>query len=120
MDLLIHSRAIAKREWCSYFNSPVAYIFIVIFLVLAGFFTFSVSGNLSTQDYSVTSAARLAATIRAGLRPGSVIVMHMSDNSQYTAEALETILSENDAKPEEKQVKFARLDTYLQDGYDFR
>ena len=44
MDLLIHSRAIAKREWCSYFNSPVAYIFIVIFLVLAGFFTFSVSG----------------------------------------------------------------------------
>ena len=44
MDLLIHSRAIAKREWSAYFNSPVAYIFIVIFLVLAGFFTFSVSG----------------------------------------------------------------------------
>ena len=37
------SRAIAKREWAAYFNSPVAYVFIVIFLVLSGFFTFSVS-----------------------------------------------------------------------------
>lgn len=44
MDLISRSRAIAKREWSSYFNSPVAYIFIIIFLVLAGFFTFSVSG----------------------------------------------------------------------------
>jgi ABC-2 type transport system permease protein len=35
--------AIAKREWCAYFNSPVAYVFIVIFLILAGFFTFNVS-----------------------------------------------------------------------------
>jgi ABC-2 type transport system permease protein len=36
-------RAIAKREWGSYFNSPVAYVFIVFFLMLAGFFTFAVS-----------------------------------------------------------------------------
>ena len=36
-------KAIAKREWGAYFNSPVAYVFIVIFLALAGFFTFSVS-----------------------------------------------------------------------------
>ncbi len=34
---------IFKREWGAYFNSPVAYVFIVIFLVLAGFFTFGVS-----------------------------------------------------------------------------
>ena len=32
---------IAKREIASYFTSPVAYVFIVIFLVLTGFFTFS-------------------------------------------------------------------------------
>ena len=36
-------RAVTKREWGAYFNSPVAYIFIIIFLALAGFFTFSVS-----------------------------------------------------------------------------
>ena len=35
--------AILKREWKAYFNSPVAYVFIVIFLVLNGFFTFNVS-----------------------------------------------------------------------------
>lgn len=43
MDTISNSRAIAKREWSAYFNSPVAYIFITIFLALAGFFTFSVS-----------------------------------------------------------------------------
>ena len=37
------SRAIFKREWLAYFNAPVAYVFIVIFLALAGFFTFNVS-----------------------------------------------------------------------------
>ncbi|MCW5558942.1 MAG: ABC transporter permease [Verrucomicrobiae bacterium] len=31
---------IAKRELMGYFNSPVAYVFIVIFLLLNGFFTF--------------------------------------------------------------------------------
>lgn len=32
--------SIAKRELKGYFASPVAYVFIVIFLLLAGFFTF--------------------------------------------------------------------------------
>ncbi len=36
--------AIAKRELSGYFGSPVAYVFIVIFLLLLGFFTFYVSG----------------------------------------------------------------------------
>ena len=34
---------IAKRELTGYFASPVAFVFIVIFLLLAGFFTFMVS-----------------------------------------------------------------------------
>lgn len=37
------TRAIAKREWSAYFNSPVAYVFLVIYLILMGFFTFNVS-----------------------------------------------------------------------------
>jgi ABC-2 type transport system permease protein len=32
---------IAKRELGSYFSSPVAYVFLVIFLLLIGFFTFT-------------------------------------------------------------------------------
>jgi len=35
---------IAKRELVGYFTSPVAYVFLVIFLLLAGFFTFT-AGN---------------------------------------------------------------------------
>ncbi len=36
-------KTIIKRELYTYFNSPVAYVFIVIFLVLVGFFTFMIS-----------------------------------------------------------------------------
>ncbi len=36
-------KAVAKRELNAYFNSAVAYVFIVIFLLLCGFFTFYVS-----------------------------------------------------------------------------
>jgi ABC-2 type transport system permease protein len=38
-----HTLSIAKREWKSYFDSPVAYVFIIIFLMLMGFFTFSLA-----------------------------------------------------------------------------
>src|SRR5947208_8776083 len=35
-------KAVAKRELIGYFSSPVAYVFLVIFLLLGGFFTFMV------------------------------------------------------------------------------
>ena len=35
-------KAVAKRELSGYFASPVAYVFIVIFLLLTGFFTFMI------------------------------------------------------------------------------
>jgi ABC-2 type transport system permease protein len=37
-------RSLVKRELVAYFTSPVAYVFLVIFLLLAGFFTFT-AGN---------------------------------------------------------------------------
>ncbi len=39
-----HIWTIAKRELAGYFESPIAYVFIVIFLLLVGFFTFMVAG----------------------------------------------------------------------------
>jgi len=47
---------IAKRELRGYFASPVAFVFIVIFLLLSGFFTFMVSqffrnGQASLQTF---------------------------------------------------------------------
>jgi ABC-2 type transport system permease protein len=39
-----HILTITKREITGYFASPIAYVFIVIFLILSGFFTFMVAG----------------------------------------------------------------------------
>ncbi|MDP6178897.1 MAG: hypothetical protein QGG48_03310, partial [Desulfatiglandales bacterium] len=36
-------KGMIKRELAGFFGSPVAYVFIVIFLILCGFFTFYVS-----------------------------------------------------------------------------
>ena len=35
--------AVFRREFRSYFDSPVAYVFLTAFLVLTGFLTFSVT-----------------------------------------------------------------------------
>jgi ABC-2 type transport system permease protein len=44
MTALATIKTIAKRELRAYFSSPVAFVFLVIFLVLSGFFTFTI-GN---------------------------------------------------------------------------
>jgi len=36
-------KGVVKRELAGYFGSPVAYVFIVVFLLLCGFFTFYIS-----------------------------------------------------------------------------
>jgi len=43
MDFMRNTKAIIKRELASYFESPVAYVFMVVFLMLIGFLTFFVS-----------------------------------------------------------------------------
>jgi ABC-2 type transport system permease protein len=47
--------AIARREVVGFFASPVAYVFIVIFLLLAGFFTFMVSGFFDRGQANLSS-----------------------------------------------------------------
>jgi ABC-2 type transport system permease protein len=44
MNPIGNIKTIAKRELSGYFGSPVAYVFIVIFLLLTGFFTFYLGG----------------------------------------------------------------------------
>src|SRR5580765_2954866 len=43
-DAFQNIKTVAKRELSGYFASPVAYVFIVIWLLLNGFFTFSLGG----------------------------------------------------------------------------
>ena len=47
-------KTIAKRELSGYFSSPVAFVFIVIFLLLAGFFTFMVAGFFDRGEANLT------------------------------------------------------------------
>jgi len=43
MNAFSNIKTITKRELAAYFSSPLAYVFIVIFLLLCGFFTFFVA-----------------------------------------------------------------------------
>jgi ABC-2 type transport system permease protein len=55
MNAISHVKTIAKRELTGYFASPVAYVFIVIFLLLTGFFTFMAGGFFERNEASLTS-----------------------------------------------------------------
>jgi ABC-2 type transport system permease protein len=48
-------RTIARRELAAYFESPVAYVFLVIFLLLAGFFTFTFGGFFERGEASLAA-----------------------------------------------------------------
>lgn len=48
-------RTIAKRELVSYFASPVAYVFLVIFLLLTGFLTFTAGAFFERGEASLAS-----------------------------------------------------------------
>jgi gliding motility-associated transport system permease protein len=55
MNALTNIKTIAKRELAAYFTSPLAYVFIVIFLLLCGFFTFMVGGFFERGQASLTA-----------------------------------------------------------------
>jgi ABC-2 type transport system permease protein len=46
---------IMKRELGGYFTSPIAYVFLVIFLLLTGFFTFTVGNFFERSEASLVS-----------------------------------------------------------------
>src|SRR5437762_9633102 len=53
MNAFANIKTITKRELGAYFSSPLAYIFIVIFLLLCGFFTFFVGGFFEIDQASL-------------------------------------------------------------------
>ena len=87
-------------------------------------FTYVINGDLSTHDYEAKSVKELKdkldhGVVREGklepLKPGSVVVMHMQDDSKYTAEAVDLFLTENEKKSDDDptKYKFAKLSDYL-------
>ncbi|HXV10763.1 MAG TPA: ABC transporter permease [Burkholderiales bacterium] len=55
MSAWTNIRAIIKRELGGYFTSPIAYVFLVIFLLLTGFFTFTVGSFFERGEASLVS-----------------------------------------------------------------
>ncbi|NLI22033.1 MAG: polysaccharide deacetylase family protein [Clostridiales bacterium] len=77
-------------------------------------FTYSVSGTYSSQDYKAKSATKLASDLMKYTKSGAVLVMHMSDSSIYTAEALDIYLSAMERKAAEKPYQYVGLSEVLQ------
>lgn len=89
-------------------------------------FTYMVAGYDSTHDYAAPGVQALVGAINHGIydengqvRSGTIMVMHMSDTARYTAEALDCVLTANDARADDDPKKFrvGRLDDYLKDDY---
>jgi ABC-2 type transport system permease protein len=55
MNAWANIKAISKRELGGYFTSPIAYVFLVIFLLLTGFFTFTVGNFFERGEASLVS-----------------------------------------------------------------
>lgn len=55
MNASVNIKAIMKRELGGYFTSPIAYVFLVIFLLLTGFFTFTVGNFFERGEASLVS-----------------------------------------------------------------
>lgn len=75
--------------------------------------SYVVAGSYTSQDYKAKSADALAKSLRLNIRSGSVVVLHMSDNSVFTADALDRYLTYNLEREKGKPYTFARLSDYL-------
>lgn len=81
---------------------------------------YAVGGNISTHDYEADSALELVKSIEEGLVSGvgNIVIMHMSNQSYYTPEALDIFLTNNENGVYGKKYKIAKLSDYLKNGYE--
>lgn len=79
-------------------------------------FKYSVSGNISTHDYESSSAQEIVDSIEKNLikGQGNIIVMHMNNQSYYTAEALDIFLTNNENGVYGDKYNIAKLSDYLE------
>lgn len=79
-------------------------------------YKYSVSGNISTHDYESSSAQEIVDYIQEGLvkGKGNIVVMHMNNQSYYTAEALDIFLANNEKGLYGDKYKVAKLSDYLE------
>lgn len=74
-------------------------------------FHYSVSGSFSTEDYKATNEQSLYWSLLRNTKSGAVLVMHMSQNSIYTADAVDKLLTEMERR--KSPLKFVSLSECL-------
>lgn len=95
--------------------------------ILNNGFTYVVNGSGSTEDYDAVTMESLVGIMHrlthetdGSVKRGAILVMHMSSTAARTAEALDILLTANDALPEGHPGKFkvGLLGDYLTGDYD--
>jgi ABC-2 type transport system permease protein len=84
-------KTIASRELSAYFESPVAYVFLVVFLLLAGFFTFSLGGFFELGEASLNSFFNWMPWLFLFLVPAVGMRLWAEERRQGTMELLLTM-----------------------------
>lgn len=84
-------KTIAKRELSAYFASPVAYVFIVIFLLLTGFFTFMVGSFFERNEASLAAFFMWHPWLYLFLVPAVGMRLWSEEHRQGTLELLMTM-----------------------------
>ena len=82
---------IAKREINGYFASPVAYVFIVIFLLMTGFFTFMLGGFFERGEASLASFFMWHPWLYLFLVPAAGMRLWSEERRLHTLELLLTM-----------------------------
>lgn len=74
-----------------------------------------IGGNISTHDYESDSPEEILEVIESGIvrGRGNIVVMHMNNQSYYTAEAIDLFLTKNEQGVYGEKYIIARLSDYL-------
>jgi len=83
--------AITKREFYGYFATPVAYVFIVIFLFLAGLFTFYVGGFYEREQADLISFFSFHPVLYLFLIPAISMRLWSEERKSGTIELIMTL-----------------------------
>lgn len=85
------SAIITRRELASYFSTPLAYIFIVIFLLLSGFFTFEMGSFFSRGQADLQSFFNFHPVLYVLLAPALSMRLWAEERNSGTIELLMTL-----------------------------
>ena len=84
-------RCIFKRELCGYFATPVAYVFLVIYLILAGIFTWYLGGLYEQNQAELTPFFSFQPWLFLALVPALAMRLWAEERRGGTIELLLTL-----------------------------